>query len=96
MVRAIRWIVLEGLQNSRDQVYILQVQKVTIRRLPWRLEPYAELRIPGLQQAIDNGTRQPWESPTHASGTIEVRLQGRRPLTETHAQRKAYLTQGLQ
>ena len=40
--------------------------------------------------------RQPWESPTHASSTIEVRLQGRRPLTETHAQRKTYLTEGLQ
>ena len=86
MVRAIGWIVLKRLQNSHDQVDIPQVQKVTVPCLLWRLEPHVALRIPGVQQAIDSGTRQPWESPTHAGGTIEVRLQGRRPLTETHAQ----------
>jgi phage gp46-like protein len=52
--------------------------------------------MPGPQQAIHNGARQSWESPTHARSTIEVRLQGRRTLTETHTQRKAYLTEGLQ
>jgi phage gp46-like protein len=52
--------------------------------------------MPGLQQAIHNGARQSWESPTHARSTIEVRLQGRRTLTETHTQRKAYLTERLQ
>jgi hypothetical protein len=51
--------------------------------------------MPGLQQAIHNGARQSWESPTHAGGTIEVRLQGRRTLTETHTHRKTYLTERL-
>jgi hypothetical protein len=96
MIQAISWIVLKGLENSSDLMNILQVQKVTIRHLSWRLEPYAKLRMPGLQQGIHNTARQSWESPTHASGTIEVRLQGRRTLTETHTQRKAYLTEGLQ
>jgi len=96
MTQAISWVVLKGLENSSDQMNILQVQKVTIRHLSWRFEPYAKLRIPGLQQAIHNRARQSWESPTHASGTIEVRLQGRRTLTETHTRRKAYLTEGLQ
>jgi hypothetical protein len=94
--QAISWIVLKGLEHSSNQANVLQIQKVTIRHLPWRLEPYAKLRIPGLQQAIHNRARQSWERPTHASGTIEVRLQGRRTLTETHTQRKAYLTEGLQ
>ena len=94
--QAISWIVLKGLENSSDQMNVLQVQKVTIPQLSWRLEPYAKLRMPGLQQAIYNGARQSWESPTHSSSTIEVRLQGRRTLTETHTQRKAYLTEGLQ
>ena len=74
MVLAIGWIVLKRRQNRHDQVYILQVQKVTVSCLAWRLDPYVELWIPGLQQAIDNSTRQPWESPTYAGSTIEVRL----------------------
>ena len=94
MTQAISWIVLKRLENSSDQMNILEVQKVTIHHLSWRLEPHAKLRMPGLQQAIHNGARQSWESPTHASGTIEVRLQGRRTLTETHTQRKAHLTDG--
>src|SRR5215475_7118807 len=96
MARAIRWIVLKGLEHSSDQMNILQVQKVTIYHLSWRREPHAKLRIPGLQQAVHNKARQSWERPTHASGTIEVCLQGRRTLSESHAQRKANLTQGLQ
>ena len=96
MTQAINWIVLKRLEHSSDHMNILQVQKVTIHHLSWRLEPYAKLRMPGLQQAIHNRARQSWESPTHASGTIEVRLQGRRTLTKTHTQRKAYLTEGLQ
>src|SRR4029450_1307015 len=94
--QAISRIVLKGLENSSDHMNILQVQKITIRHLSWRLEPYATLRMPGLQQGIHTRARQSWETPTHASGTIEVRLQGRRTLTETHPQRKAYLTERLQ
>jgi len=75
--------VLKGLENNGNQVNILQAQKVTIHHLPWRLEPYAKLRIAGLQQAVYNRARQSWKRPTHASGTIEVRLQGRCTLTET-------------
>src|SRR5262245_18607572 len=96
MTWAIHWVVLKGLEHSSDQMNILQVQKVTIHHLSRRREPHAKLRIPGTQQAIHNKARQSWERPTHASGTIEGRLQGRRTLPETHSQRKAYLTEGLQ
>src|SRR5215467_9863944 len=94
--QAISWIVLKGLEHSSNQVNVLHIQKVTIRHLPGRRESYAKLRMPGLQQAVHNDARQSWERPTHASGTIEVRLQRRRTLMETHTQRKAYLTERLQ